>query len=213
MLKHTTKDQQLTVSPLRQIIDGPARRLIVPIQNPDMDLTAVTRRIWDLAETTDAHIQFFGLCQDAALEPSLRRALVTMAAMLNYDRVTADSEIIFGGEWVATLQSRLQPGDMLICWDEPSAVPFQKTLRQVLQSNLDIPLYLISGDPRTNQRADQSWITSIVGWVGFLTIILGFLLLQITIIRTTSRWETPLILLSTAAELGLIMLWNNTNRK
>lgn len=64
----------------------PARRLIVLIP-ADSDYMAVTRRIWDWAPATDMRVQFLGLCKDAAEEPSFRRGLVIIAALVQDIRI------------------------------------------------------------------------------------------------------------------------------
>ena len=207
MLKLNTTHQPLTISCPPPTDLKPGRRLIVPVQNVETDLTAVTRRIWDLAESTGAEIKFIGLYNDPVHEPSLKRTLVTLSAMLNYGKVSADIEIAFGKDWVTTLRSRLQPGDTIVCWDETPVGVFQKPLSQILQSDLNAPIYMLTGffsEPRPRPNIVSIAIT----WMGFLTIVLGSLFLQIKVYQLAKDWATPLVLLSTAIEFWLIAIWN-----
>src|SRR5215207_1811513 len=88
----------------------PARRLIVLVPYLEADLTSVTRRVWELANASGAHVQFLSLCQDEAQEPSLRRKLVTISAIVNYGNVSAEADVAFGNNWVNAVNSRYQAG-------------------------------------------------------------------------------------------------------
>lgn len=186
----------------------PARRLIVLVPRLDADLTAATRRVWELANATDAHIQFLGLYSDPAQEPSLRRELVTMSAMVKDGRVSAEANVIFGKDWVAAVKSRWQAGDTVVCFDEQRVGLSRKPLSQVLQSDLDVPLYILSGlYPQNDSHAN--WPAQAAAWIGSLAIILGFLVLQVKTIHLAKDWTILLQLLSIPVEAWLIWVWNS----
>src|SRR6266498_1658984 len=111
MIKFNTKQEPISVSYPSLMDPKPARRLIVPIQDPEADLNAVTRRLWELANALGADIKFIGLCNDMTQELSLRRTLTTICAMVNDDNVYAESEIIRGADSVNAVRSRIQLGD------------------------------------------------------------------------------------------------------
>jgi hypothetical protein len=207
MLKLNTEHQSLTLSYPPPTDLEPARRLIVPVQSLEADLTAVSRRIWALAESMDAHILFIGLCNDTTQEPALKRNLVTLSAMLNYGRVTADSEVIYEKDWLTAVRSRLHPGDMIVYWDDQPAGLFQKPLNQILRAGLDVPIYMIASLPLQNESHSTVWSMA-SAWIGFLVIILGSLFLQIKIYQFTRAWATPLVLFFTVVEFWLIWGWN-----
>jgi len=104
----------LTVSPASFSSLEPVRRLIVLVPTLEADLILVTRRVWELANTTDAHVQFLGLYSDPSQEPSLRRELVTMSAMVNDGRVSAEADAVFGKDWVDVVKTYYQAGDMVV---------------------------------------------------------------------------------------------------
>ena len=57
---------------------------------------------------SDAHVQFLGLYSDPAQEPqSAARQLVTMSAMVNDGRVSAEADVVFGKDWVEVVKTRL----------------------------------------------------------------------------------------------------------
>jgi hypothetical protein len=208
MIKLNAKQQPLTKSypPLSGI--RPARRLIVPVSSPDMNSAAITRRIWDLAAALKADVKFVGLCTEPSQEPGIRRAVVTMAAMLNAADVNADVEIIPGKDWVNAVKSRCESADMVVCWDGQQTGWLRKPISQLLQPELNVPLYILStGKQQANARSN--WMAQIVAWIGFLTIIVGFLLLQIKIGQLSNDWTITLEIVSTAVEFWLIWGWNS----
>lgn len=186
----------------------PAPQLIVLVPLLDVDLTLITRRIWDLANATGSHIKFLGLCHDAMQEPGLRRTLVTMSAMVNYDHVSAELEVIVGRDWPRAVKSRCHSSDMIVCIEERHTSLLCGPLGRILQSDLDIPVYILSGiDSHDESRSE--WFREAAAWIGSIAIILGFLLLQINIIQTAKDWTVALELAATAVEFWLIWTWNS----
>ena len=138
----------------------PARRLIVLVPYLEADLTPAARRIWELANVMGACVQLIGLYTDASQEPSLRRGLVTMSAMVNDGKVSAEAEIIFGKDWVEAVKSRWQPGDLVVCFSEQRVGLLRKPLSQILQTDLDVPLFIFSRlYPQNDSRSN--WATQI----------------------------------------------------
>lgn len=183
-------------------------RLIVLVP-ADWDTHAVTGRLWELASTQGAHIQFLGLCKDAEQEPSLRRGLVTMASLLQDNDVWVNVKVEFGTDWVEAVRRNYQPGDMIVCFAEQRAGLFHRPLSQILQSNLKAMVYILSGSyPQTDTRSN--WLSQIMAWTGPLAIIVLAFLLQIRITSLPQDWaQTSLLILSVIGEVWLISLWNS----
>ena len=187
---------------------GSARRLIVPVTSTEADLPAITRRIWELASINKTHIQFIGLCDDPAQEHSLRRAVVTMSAMVNYEEVSAGVEVVTRKDWVEYIKSQYQPGDLVVCFDGQGTGRSQKPLSQVLQSELNIPLYILAGS-YSQKDTHASWKTKITAWAGFIVIILGFFILQVRINHFAEDLTIVLQILAVTVEFWLLWVWNN----
>lgn len=183
------------------------RRLLVLVPGFDADLMAVTNPVWKLASVMGAHVTFMGLCNDAIQEPRLRRQLISMSAMMNYGKVSAEIEVVIGKDWVRAVQSRCQEGDMVVCFDGHRTGLLQRPLSQLLRSDLAVPLYILSGLD-TKQRTRVGWQKQAVAWLGFVAIILGFFMLQIKIEEFAKNWTVLLELLSVAVELWLVWAWN-----
>ncbi len=187
---------------------GPARRLIVLIP-ADADHTAATRRVWELAHALECHILFLSLCTDAAQESSLRRQLITMSAMVQDSKVCTEVRVEVGSNWVNAVKSDLKDGDMIVCFAEQRAGLLRKPLSQILQANLNAPVYILSGlAPQNPSRSN--WLSQTLGWAGSIGIIAGSFLLQIQIMSLSENWaQTTLLILSVIGEIWLIWGWNN----
>ena len=169
----------------------------------------VTRRVWELANATGMCVQFLGLCNDASQEPSLRRQLVTISALVGDGRVRTESKVEMGANWIDAVKRNYQTGDMIVCFAEQRAGLLHKPLSQILQSNLKAPVYILSGLPAQNlPRAN--WLTQIMVWIGSFGIILGSTFLQFRITIYSQDWvQTTLLILSVIGEIWLIWGWNS----
>ncbi|MDO9302785.1 MAG: hypothetical protein Q7T89_15470, partial [Anaerolineales bacterium] len=138
-----------------------------------------------------------------------RRELVTLSAMVKDDRVSAEADVIFGKDWVNVVKTRAQPGDMVVCFAEQRVGLSRKSLSQILQSDLNMPIYILSDLYRQN-ASHSNWLAQIAVWTGSIVIILGFFVLQANIYRLAKDWaHIVLLLLSIPFELWMIWVWNS----
>lgn len=186
----------------------PARRLIVLAPDLETGFTPTLHRIWELANARQAHVLFLSLCNDASREPGLRRSLVTMAAMVQDGHVLAEVKVEMKTDWVDVVKRNYQPGDTIICFAEQRAGILHKPLSQILQSNLKIPVYILSGLYRP--RPKLKLLSQVMAWLGFLGIITGFFMLQTNIVQVSKGGlQSILLILSLVPEYWLILFWNN----
>ena len=185
-----------------------ARRLLVLIPDADFNLALVASRAWEIAGASGAQVRFLGMCEDVLQESSLRRKLATLSALVNEGGVRADTEIITGSDWIGAVRSRRQANDMLVCLAEQRAGLLQRPLSQILTSDLDVPLTILSGLTQPVSERPQ-WQSQVAVWTGMAVIIIGFFLLQARIYQTAGGWATVLMLGSLAVEYWLIWLWNS----
>jgi uncharacterized membrane protein YeaQ/YmgE (transglycosylase-associated protein family) len=205
-------DAQLDISSLRYSsanISPESHRLLVLIP-ADSDYSAMTRQIWQLANTTDStSVQLLSLCKDTLEEPGLRRGLAAMCALIREAGVSAETKVEFATNWVEVIKRNHQMGDLVVCFSEQRAGLLQRPLSQILQSNLNIRVYILSGataqsTPRTN------WFSQIMAWIGSVGIIVGSFLLQARITLLPQDWaQTTLLIFSVVGEIWLIWVWNN----
>ena len=187
---------------------GLASHLIVLVPD-DEDYTAATRRIWELANAHYASVQFLGLCKDVEDEPSLRRRLVTMSALVKDGNVSAEAKVEIGTNWVDFVKRNYQTGDMIVCFAEQRAGLFHRPLSQILESNLSAPVYILSGlYPQSTSRSN--WLSQIIVWTGSFAILAGCFWLQIKISQLPKDpAQTLLLILSVGVEFWLIWVWNS----
>lgn len=210
MIKLNTKHQPLNLSYSPSLEGQATRRLIIPVQNPEANLNDIVRRIWELADTTGADVKFIGVCANTTQELVLRRTLTTISALVNDEHVYAEYEIVLGKDFVHAVQSRLQPGDSIVCWGESHTGTWRKPVNPLLQEDFGIPVYFISGSAPT-AIARPSWVTQLFLWIGLFVIIAGFFWLQVQIgnLNVSDSAATILQVISVAGEIALIWLWNS----
>ena len=189
----------------------PAGRLLVLVSDPESNYIPVIRRISELANVQRAHVLLLCLCNDPRQELSLRRGLVTMCAMLQRGIVSAEAKVEIGRNWVDVVKRNYQTGDMIVCFAEQRAGFLQKPLSQILDSNLTVPVYIVSGVHIPMPKSH--WFGQVTKWIGLIGIIIGFCMLQVKIVQLPKDWfQNILLLLSVIPEFRLIWVWNNLFR-
>ena len=189
----------------------PTRRLIVLVSDLESDYMPSIRRISELAYAQRANVQFLALCKDTRQELSLRRIWATMSMMMQLGGVSAEAKVEIGTSWVDVVKRNYQTGDMIVCFAEQRAGLLQKPLSQILESNLIIPVYVVSGvhipKPKSN------WLVYVTAWLGSIGIIAGFGLLQVKIMQVSEGWfQTLLLILVVIFETWLIWVWDSRFR-
>lgn len=193
----------LTSSPAPLSGHEPARRLIVLVPDTETDYIPAIGRIWELANSQHARVQFLGLCKDAMQELSLRRTLATLYAMVQDGKVFAEAKVEFGTSWVDIVKRNYETGDMIVCFEEQRAGLLHRPLSQILESNLNIPVYILSG--LYPQKSKSNWLSQVIVWSGFIGIIICFGILQVKIVQLPEDWfQNALLIFSVILELWLI---------
>ena len=184
-----------------------ASRLIVLVP-PEGDYMAATRRVWEVAHTLGCHILFLTLCTDAAREASLRRQLITMSAMVQDGKISADVQVETRANWVSAVRSNLESGDTIVCFAGQRAGLWHRPLSQILQSNLKAPVYILS-DLYAQRPSRSNWGSQILVWAGTIGIILGFGILQATVVQLPEAWiQNVFLILLIIPEFWLICAWH-----
>ena len=208
MIKLDTNSVSL-VYPDKAFKDLEAAHHLLVLVPADIDYAATTRRIWELADASGMHIRLLGLCKDRVEEPGLRRGLVTMASLLQDGNISAEVKVSFGNSWVETVKQNSYPGDMIVCFAEQRAGLLHRPLSQILRSNLNNPVYILSGLYPQNLSL-SNWRSQIMAWAGSLGILIGAFLIQIRIVSMPADWaQTTLLILSVIGEAWLIGGWNS----
>jgi hypothetical protein len=185
-----------------------ARWLIVLVPNVEVDLTPATRRVWELANAGGKRVRLIGLYENTMQELSLRRQMAGMSGMMGSAGIYTETEAISGRNWIEAVRSRWQAGDLVVCFGEQRVGSLKRSLSQVLQSSLDVPIYVLSGTYLQKGLRSSLW-THLFAWTGFMTILPGFFLIQVRIHQITDGWvRLALVLTSICLEIWMLWVWN-----
>jgi hypothetical protein len=149
------------------------------------------------------------LYENASQELVLRRQLTSIAAMVNSAGIYTETEYIFGSDWIGAVQSRSQPGDMVACLANHRIERSNRSVSDILQANIDLPIYILSSS-YIRKNASRSWRSQFLFWSFSIATLIGFFLLQARLNRVTSGGlETALMLADTTLMLFTLWVWNN----
>ena len=185
--------------------------MLVPESEVDSALTA--RKIWELANALESRVQFLGLSKDAEHEPSVRRQVVTLSAIVGDENIPVESKIEIGNDWLNAVKSEWHEGDVIVCYAEQRSGLTRRPLSQILESNLNATVYVLGGfHQEVHMRS--SWIFNTLAWAGSIGIILGFFWLQSKLGQFSTDWAySTLLYISLFAEAGSIWAWNSLFEK
>jgi hypothetical protein len=190
----------------------PADWLIVLVPHTESDLSAAMRRIWELANAGSSRVRFIGLYENAIQELTLRRQLAGMSAMLGSSGIYTETKTLPGHDWLEVVRTHSQAGDLVVCFAEQRVGPLKRSLGSLLQSSLNVPVYILPGS-YLQEDMRSNWWKPIFAWIGFLGTLAGFLLVQVRIHHMISGWGRPvLVLISVCLELWIIWVWNELFR-
>lgn len=199
-----------TASPASTLDLQPASRLIVLVPEFEADTAIVAQKIRSVAKSLESRIQLLGLSKDALHEPSVRRRLATLSAMVEDARISVESKVEIGGSWVSAIRPHWQPGDVIVCFAEHPSGVVGKPLYQILQSSLNATVYVLSGIQMQKGYSLPSWLPNILAWTGSIALIFGFFWLQVTLTRFSQDWtHAAMIYASIFIETASVWVWNN----
>lgn len=175
----------------------------------DSDYSSLVRQIWKLADATHLSVLLLSLCKDGVEKPGLQRRLTALCALLLDAGVPAKAKAEIGSNWVAVIKRSYQEGDVIACFAEQCVSPSQHPLSQILQSNVDAPIYILSS-AHAQTMPQSNWFSEGMAWTGSVGIIVGAFLLQVQITSLPQSWaQTTLLIGSMIGEIWLIWAWNH----
>ena len=188
---------------------GSDRRLLVVVSDSEMDSPAAARKIIEVASAFRSGILFLGLCADEMQEPSLRRQLITLSAMIRDANVPFESKVESGKDWLQLIRSNWREGDVLVCFNGQGAGARRGSLAALLESNFPATVYVLNSVSQP-QRNPSNRLRTFIAWAGSIGIILGFFWLQTQLASLPRDWaHSALMYLSLFIEVGFILLWNS----
>ena len=209
MKKLDVKPVEYAISPASSTDLQTAGRLIVLVPEFEAEPALVARKIRDVAKALESRVQLIGLSKDAAHEPRIRRQLVTLSAMVENASILVETNVETGNNWLHAVSTYWRPGDVIVCFAGQYGFG-NKPLHQILQSNLNAPIYVLSGIPIQMEHQRPLWFSNAMVWGGSISLILGFFWVQAKLIGVAQNGiQTALLYGSLILEAGSIWLWNN----
>lgn len=186
----------------------PASRLMILVPESLADSAGTARKILGLAKTLEGEVQLIGLCKDVMSESSMRRQLIFLSAMVNDGLVSVESKVEFGNNWLKVVKANWHAGDIIVCFDGQYTGLMHKPVSQLIESNLKLDVYVLEGGVQTRSFS-PGWLSSVIAWIGSLSILAIFFWLQVQIIKIPEAWaQNTLMYLSIPIEVGLVWGWN-----
>lgn len=206
MIKLDVRQPSLAYNPDPALDLGCSSHLLVLV-SPDIDYSAATQRVWEIARSTGMSVKLLGLCKEATEQPTLHRKLVTMASLLQDGSISAESKIGTGKDWIKLVKSHYEAGDVIVCFADQQTGTLRRSLCQVLESNLKATVYILSL-PRPEQPRSNI-LPQVIAWLGAIGIIIGFGILQANLMLLPEGWmQTVLLILSVIPEFWSIYAWH-----
>lgn len=156
------------------------------------------------------------LVEDSNEMLPISRRMTTMKAGTVGDMVRVSSKLILKSDWLKTLQDIYHPGDVLVCLEGQT---IQTSLMQTipmpvfLQQKFNAPIRLINGFNLILHAQARRVLYSIFFWFGFMVILVGFSLLEVTIDRNVQGLtHLALLFMAVGVEFWSILAWSNIPR-
>jgi hypothetical protein len=96
---------------------------------------------------------------------------------------------------------------MIVCpFEQPVGIR-RRSLTQILESNLKVPVYILSEPPQA--KPQYNGLMQLTAWLGFAGIIVGFFVLQWKVVQLEKDpFQSILLILLLIPEFWFIWAWN-----
>lgn len=185
-------------------------RLVVLVPDTDLDEAQLAHHIWALASPVYLDVLFLSLFRSPEAELRARRRLAVLAAITRDDRIRVEARVCPASSWEKAIRGVWQPGDLVVCHAEQWVMAWgrPRPLSDVLLTALNAPICVLSGFYLETPAMPLDFWTRMIHWAVPVSIVVGFLWLQVQIQRLPENGlQTLLLSLSVLAEYGLIALW------
>ncbi len=188
------------------------RHLIVLVPGSLAGSQDLARKVYWMAVRDRCNIQYLALADNARSESSIESSLDASIATIPEGTMTVQSRIVRTTEWLPALREIYQPGDRVACFEEQvvrDGFFDTRPLSAFLQDTLDTSILTISGFYQSPSIQIGQWLQTLLVWIGFLTILVGFTFLEIQLDMGIHGLAGKIILcMLLALEVGSIWVWN-----
>jgi hypothetical protein len=193
------------------------KRLIVLLPGSLAGSLDLAHKVFWMADRDGCDVLYLVLVDDEEEFLPVSYSMINMKAITSSNSLTVNAVLVKAGDWLKKLNELYRPGDRIACQAEQSVKNgFLRTLPigDYLHDTLGITPLEISGFYRPEQVQYRIWLRSLVTWLGFLVILIGFTLLEIQIDRQLhSAAATLTLIFLVTVEIGILWGWESlTNR-
>jgi hypothetical protein len=185
----------------------PSRRLVVILPDADLDVFALSKRLWNLAAPERHQVLLLTRPGEAENEYHSRVSLTTLASLIRDARVEVQTQVIAGLSLEKAARQYSRSDDVLVCFEEQRIPGFlkQDRLADVLAQKTHLPVYTLKGSVSETTRSLSARLFDFAWLAICLAVLLGFFALELWIDRNTAgAFHTVLELLSVFAEVWII---------
>lgn len=207
-------DSQIRTAPLAPALPvaqpavSQAPRLVVVLSAVEAE-GMLAGQIISVARDRGLKVLLLGLAESPEQEAEFRRKLITLAAFIRDGGSPVEIKIEIRRNWLASLKGMLGAHDLLACCVEDPTLTPRLPLSDTLSLQLERPVYVFSR-PHRPVSSRRGLPMRLATWAGSLSILLGFLWLQLGAARSgNDTTSTALLLLSLPVEIGLMWAWNS----
>ncbi len=184
------------------------RRLVVLVPSVEMDDVQIAREIWELAAPPHLAVLFLGLCSDISEESQMRRRLATLAALTRDPRITVESQLEYGKNFIRHIKTIQQNGDVIVCHAEQQIGFGNKHLSKALEK-AGASVWTLSGFYSKKNSLRSQPLAGVIFWSISILILAIFFWFQAQTLRLTVNWaKNTLLYASVFTEVGLLWVWH-----
>jgi hypothetical protein len=185
----------------------PSRRLVVILPDADLDVFALSKRLWNLAAPERRQVLLLTRPGEAENEYHSRVSLTTLASLIRDARVEVQTQVIAGLSLEKAARQYSRSDDVLVCFEEQRNPGFlkQDRLADVLAQKTHLPVYTLKGSVSEMTHHLSESLIEFALLAICLAVLLGFFALELWIDRNTAgAFHTVLELLAVFAEVWII---------
>lgn len=191
----------------------PVSRLVVILPPGEIDPVGLSRRVWQIADSSGLSVLYLADSAGSAQTPELRRQAANLAAMTTSGNVRAAFKMSSGARLDHSLAAVRTEGDLLVCLAEhhvPQRFARRTALGPQLAALTRAPVYMLGGLEIKMTARPWRLVREILAWTAFIGLAAAFFVLEVRIDRLLADpMATILLCITAGAEFFLVWKINS----
>lgn len=202
MIIENTAESTMTVS---------SNRLVALVPGDLQNCSAFAQEIHWLAQRLGREVLFLSLDDGKEDGLAASRLLATLQSITQDPSLVVNTTQVKAPGWLNAVGQATGPEDIIVCHEQQTAniAPFHSVpLNVYLANDRKMQVHVVSGMYYTQASKARGWVTNLLFWFGFLTLIAGFSFLEFQAqALLTGAAEKIIFLALFCIEFGLIYAW------